>query len=74
MNVYFSVFFLFFLSGFDTQKVKAVVNEDGYCEGVEEQVMVDESDVVETIISEKGNESKHETNTGNFNCKKHCNR
>ena len=44
-----------------------------YCEGVEEQVMVDESDVEETIISEKGNESKHETNTGNFNCKKHCN-
>ena len=36
--------------------------------------MVDESDVEETIISEKGNESKHETNTGNFNCKKYAKR
>ena len=32
--------------------------------------MVDESDVEETIISEERNESKDETNTGNFNSKK----
>ena len=32
--------------------------------------MVDESDLQETIVSKEDNESKDETNTGNFNSKK----
>ena len=64
---------LFFFK-FYTEKVKIVMNEDGQSEGVEEQVMLDESDVEEPIVSEEGNESKDETKIRNFNSKKYANR
>ena len=54
----------FFFSGFTyTEKVKVVVNKGGQNEWIEEQVMVDESDLEEAIISEECSESKDETNT-----------
>ena len=56
---------------FYTEKVKVVVNEDGQSEGMEEKVMVNESDVEETCFW-KGIKWKDETNTGNFNTKKIC--
>ena len=70
MNIYFYSFFF----SFYTEKRKVVVKEDRQSEGIEEQVMVDESDVEESIISEEGNWSKDETNSGNFNCKKYAKR
>ena len=75
INIHFSVFtFFFFFFRFYREKVKIVINEDGQSEGMEEQVMVDESDVEETVVSEEGNESKDETKIRNFNSKKYANR
>ena len=45
--------FLFFFFSFYTEKGKVVVKEDRQSEGIEEQVMVDESDVEESIILKK---------------------
>ena len=49
MNIYFYSFFF----SFYTEKRKVVVKEDRQSEGIEEQVMVDESDVEESIILKK---------------------